>query len=514
MTKPYDRFFGLYHTGLKRLATRVARADADLIVAISRKGPRLLALIDQHSELPSIPWDRCVTEKALPYYQDHELQQRAALLMDDTIIFGSTFAGVGQDLEHLGARVDGVVLSISTEADESVRQSVSSPLVIRPKEIAELIDLEVQAFGLLGLPYDVDHPIIEFNFADVKEGHAQELMSEVPGLEDCTQRWQAAHGTSALSIRCLDLVSQHSLSGHLYGPATIRVFVDSIHNKVRIVPIFCVALRESEIENDTLFQNSPPPLGRLWTLARNQAASAPLGIPRRNRALMNAAHYLASFELGLRWLANTESLCSVDYRVSSLDLALLFGHQLAAQWLPPLMDSLSSIASSDYSASDDTDELFEALHPSDELLALTKDQRGRSFFARANNYLALTTSREPRDALSAILEAQRWSWDEMTREKGPINSTRLDVALTYPAVRTMMELSGVPMSDAGFQNCCNSAIDSGAIVPRYVRISNDQLVWARGSGLVRTCPKTTNCGIGSTTVSGVPRVHLPEPTKR
>ncbi len=473
-------FLSRYQKPITKFVSGIVQSRYDLIVAISRKAPRLLMLVDQFSNTPIVPWEKCVTEKALPFINATTLSGRRIVVVDDTLIFGSTLAGVMDELSLFNADVHSCVLTISRGAHSELARKVEASMKVREDEIAEFIDSEVQSFGSLGTPYDVDHPIIGITSPTPFEPMLADLKSRRDSMHDNTRRWHAASGVTVFNDDAMSEAKVHSLSSYQRGPCQIRIFIDGKQRHLNVVPIYCLSLTESEMLDTTLFDHSPRPLGVLWRSALQATANSPLHRTRRYQALMNAAHYLGSFEFGWRWITEVLKGIEIDTpSVAERDLRLIFGLDMCTGWQRELRSALAGEMPEPGLPTPEWRDTHRVEIES-ELLTLARTSSGSKFLSTVNRYLAHTTGAHARESLAAVLEAQRLVWDESTRSSGRLDSSRLDIALSYPAMKQLLELSGVRLTDALFHDCCNSSIDSGLIVPRYVRTTNDENRWVRG----------------------------------
>lgn len=492
MDRPFNRFVRRHRGGLSEYAGILAGSESELTLAISRKGPRLLLLINQEPDLPAIPLDRCISEKALPFLRPEDIVGQRVLLTDDSVIFGSTYAGIEADLISMGANVERVVLALSKGAHESVASRVRAPIRIEPTAVSEFIDLEIQAFGSLGVPYDIDHPIFRISLGERVESFEGNLRARYPNVQNTTRRWQSAQGVSTLGLLIeKDLHTRHSLASRQCGPAKLRFFVDSRRAAVRVAAIFCLALVEEELTDSSLFARSPAPLGDLWRTLLDATRPSALPIHHRYRSLANAAHYLAGCEIALYWLRNNAELFAGGVaEVSEADVRLLFGPALATV-LTKRMNERLRVLENEVAVDDNwkTDCEFRRFQPSAQVSAIARTKMGREFLRKTTDYFSLTSRSDPMEGIAAIFEAQRWVCDEMTRSQGPLDGRRLDVGLPYPVIRELLEVSGVHISDEEFAECVDKAVDGGTIVPRYGQALDDPTMWVRRARFGENLPR-------------------------
>jgi hypothetical protein len=478
MDQPFDRFFRKYGRALTTYANDLTEKPYDLIVAISRKAPRLLQLINQRTDLPSIEMDNCVCEKALPFIAG-DIAGKDVLLTDDSIIFGSTFARVARELRSSKAKLNTQVLAISNAANESVAFGVNSALRLEATEISEFIDLEIQAFGSLAIPYDVDHPIVSVPLFRKPEEFERELRKRYPKLQDTTCRWQSYYSVRAFGVTP-DGMEFHSLNHRQYGPSRVRFFIDHFRRQVTLVGIFCLCIPEAELEKVDLFSGAPAVVREVWSLLVTQVMKAQIPDERRYRALANAAHYLASFELLVRWLEDNKDWIDRDLAsLSEVDLRLLWGPTIAASITDKLNEFLRVGTKPIMEAIGKQTLPVEVPQPFSEISTLAKTERGSEFLRKTLKYLSVASTENPAENLTALFEAQRWVWDEQTRNQIIPDSDRLEMGLSYNSIEELLQVWGSPVSEDYFAAWRDKAIDHGTIVPRYARAFSQQLVWLR-----------------------------------
>jgi len=471
-----DAFRASYFDALGAYASRFSE-PADLIVAVPRKAPRLLELIHESAELPDIPLELVISDRALPFIPRSELAESRVILTDDTVIYGSTFAGALQTLEDSGARVRPEVLGLSRSANSEVASRLDRvPLRLNESQVHSLIDLEIQAFGSLEVPYDIDHPIVGFELQDDVASICDQLTASHSTVES-TRGWQSENQMRVFTVSIpAGIASQHSLASHQLGPRKLRIFIDEKRQTVRVVGLFCLAMRESELADVTLFSTSSDSIAEAWSDASSTVERAGWSGHHRFRALVGTAHYLASVEVISRWLASDECPFTIGALcLRPFDLHLLFGHQLGDRMKALLERALVE----GFDPTPSSDEKF-AFDPNEESNAILAGPLGEDFDVALREYLAFTHPDDPGDRSHALFNAQRKVYDTHTRLPGDPDPERLLQSLVaIPAVTTLLNRYDCNLTAEQFDRWCDLAIDGGSIVPYYHPSASQHDLWVR-----------------------------------
>lgn len=482
-----ERFSSELERELRGYAERLAVSDTELVVAISRKAPRLLQLIAGSPELPSVDLSRCITEKALPFIARDALDGMRVLLTDDTIVYGSTFAGVHGKLRAAGARVEGEVLAVSDRANRGVTALVGDGASVMDQgHIQRLIDLEIQAFGALAVPYDIDHPILTLPLRGAELDVIERLERSYDDVWRPTNPWHEAHGVTVVSLQVPDEVARaHSQVARRYGPQKLRLFVDTRRRAVRAVAIFALGVEESALRDPGLFDRAPEPMRLAWRTLLERVEAGGWGSLDLHRALANAAHYLAGCEALWLWMSgNRLGLRSGEGRLAEMDLRLLFGADAARAVHQPLEQFLVSAerARSLLALRLPRRQPQQPLLDVDaEIAQIERGERGAHFLDRARAYLELAAKDDPADLFHALFSAQRCAYDHATRDSGPADPERLNAGLIpFPVVAPLVRALGGDVDDHDLECFADRAIDGGSIVPHYHRSASRPDLWVRG----------------------------------
>jgi hypothetical protein len=169
--KNVSSFLKNYRTEIVEWAHYV-NSNSKNILAISRKGPRLIEMLHKAGLITGRVLHNTFSEYALPFLgQTDELS-----IIDDSVLYGSTL----NKMLHLSEQylnideknVDIVPIKYSVDTPDKVmnkiNRSISTP--IDTHKTTYYIDSLIASFKSLGKPYDIEHPIvyIQGDFSDIE----------------------------------------------------------------------------------------------------------------------------------------------------------------------------------------------------------------------------------------------------------------------------------------------------------------------------------------------------------
>ena len=463
---------------------RSLEADAPhLVVAIARKAPRLLQLIEAAPELPSPPLGLCVTEKALPFMPREFLQGRSVVLTDDTVIYGATLFRIRQELLEAGMDVSTSVLALSTKANPAVAHLVDNAAIRMPEsDLRVFIDREILAFGALGIPYDIDHTILTASLAHPRQVAAGRYLNTKSDALEVTQSWQRENGVRVITAPIPDSVlSRHSQRRRQLGPRKLRFFIDGNSGQVRFATIFCLALSNADLTSRDLFRAAPAEISGVWEHLCDAASAGVSDGATKARALASAAHYLASAEAASLWLLrDSQSLIAGEATVNAFDVQLLFGDTAAPFVTRPLQDLLGSVYGGRVLGTADAAEPGVKLDAAAEVEALRATPRGARLNKALADHLQHVPHNDPNELADAIFNAQRLFYDMANEDSEDLAGVRLSQSLIpFVAIPALLAAHCAAVSKSDFDRWCDIAIDAGSIVPYYHESASVPGLWVR-----------------------------------
>ena len=151
-----------YGSKLEKLGHLLAETSGP-VVAISRKGPRLLELAARENLIPKAILERVTSERALALDLSSATGLGSLVVFDDICIFGSTFRRIADvATEVFGeSRVRGALFAVGSQArEENIRLATHRVFGLPADHFCQFINSEIAAFNALDKPYDIDHPIL------------------------------------------------------------------------------------------------------------------------------------------------------------------------------------------------------------------------------------------------------------------------------------------------------------------------------------------------------------------
>lgn len=335
----------------------MVRYQPDLIIAISRKGPRLLELMRKLGiGLPDCP---ITTELACNFIPADELAGKRVLVFDDITIVGSQVARLREILKRQFPKTSFVFQSFCVDDHWYVFDlaRLDLPAEPLPTEQASLFcTSQVRTFRLLNRPYSVDFPILQ---GKATTRTLWPHLSSVPWLESCdvTTDFQHEAGLESVSSllispfsACIQAEVLHQAAQQevrrLSGvPAKLRSYFNRETEELNLVPMVrLVVSSEFFRQHRSLFSNSLPAANRLIELVWNSARDT-----ERDLALYTSTNYLLSYVMGrilaerLAHLAGSPAIELPREHLSKTDLILLFGPSLAMHATQILQDLDSEV---------------------------------------------------------------------------------------------------------------------------------------------------------------------------
>ena len=244
------RFVMLYEQQLLQWAKSLERRKG-LIVAIARKGPRLIEALAKFGLIDSSILKWVISERALPFISYDTPQ---IIVSDDHICWGSTFDKVINTIQSHPAissnnvEVLGIPFAVSEGAKEAYIEKLSDYFIkIKTDEVPPFVSNQMNLFRLLGKPYDIEHPIltIEGDFSNIGN-----VLSIIDTLKDYLNGF-SVDISSIVPIKAGSIKSNAwsivYANNTANGDATdglnkLRIYLDSNNRAIRIAAIRQIAI--------------------------------------------------------------------------------------------------------------------------------------------------------------------------------------------------------------------------------------------------------------------------------
>jgi hypothetical protein len=168
--------FVRYNELLKRTGEHLHSLKPSSIIALARKGPRLLQIMNELGiHLPEVP---IIADPALDFVSSDELGSRP-VIFDDVTVVGTSLFRLQQRLQtefNLHSTVVAVLADTANFHPQLVDDYWCAGQA-SPAETQQFSSELIRTIPLLGLPYDLDHPIFTFDRPQGEEVFAHLLQT-------------------------------------------------------------------------------------------------------------------------------------------------------------------------------------------------------------------------------------------------------------------------------------------------------------------------------------------------
>lgn len=447
-----------------------AHPDA-LIVAIARKGPRLLELLHEHDICPRSVWSRVTTEKAIPLLAERPTK---LILVDDCVTFGSTFVRVVHEIEatvrtwptapqvicHPYAVGEGV-------RSDHARFVDTKELVLSSNEIGGFVCAELDALQTLGLPLDLEHPTAFCTLrVPLDPGSLRHLVEDIalknrlesvlvkppPGVTECLPD----SGDRVISWSLFDPATSHRIRKLrvYWNPATPSLVV-----LCAMFPTFAsLDTAQSSLSNSLL--------GDAWRVLQPLTCDFGSVQSDQKRSLIVLANYFGAIPLlaeAIRSISAVSELSHTRFPRRE-DLALLVGPKLAN-----VMDHQLGAALRGFVCQLDSDRPHISSEPiavGDSVFGIVPEGRLRPYTDALER--RLDSAECVYDLIESVFAAQHEAIELPTRNETS-GDARLDFGLTFSQLLSIVERHGPKPAPLGtFHAALDGLVDQGSIVPRYL----------------------------------------------
>lgn len=227
----------------------VAANNPGIVVALARGAVRLI----QMTRPSSLEGIELVSNHALPFYSDDELRGRRVLLVDDSVIFGSTMAAVYHQLTEKGATVDCASFAVDRNVfygEDRPKPSKYSYLPLSCKERLESSEIRKHHAAIVRnvtanpLDYNLDFATVVVHVENLSKWDVPYLISRISTLPCVQEEFEVTSSISAnrsiyrhtfyLTTQCEDVVASGQLEW--CAPPKIRLVVAPEYNLLLFTP--------------------------------------------------------------------------------------------------------------------------------------------------------------------------------------------------------------------------------------------------------------------------------------
>lgn len=312
LTTASDSFLKKYKDLLLSISDTCHKEKPDYILALSRKAPRLIELMRfwgiWKEEIPII------SEKALDFMSQEELEGKKIIIFDDIIISGTTIQDL---LSKLAKKYDAKLKVVSVAID---KETIAVPKDDKggytfvskgqkfPIDYKVALDMNeryvfcselVRSFVFLNKPYDVDHSIFH-NLVDPDTILRLLTQSEQDEPYNLTTVYQSNNGLKRYTFIPADMSKMSSLFNSIFitdvNPkiSKVRAYYNERTRKLVLAPIVTFRIRKNHILRDGIFTVHFSWCNDLINRARKFLGAQNIAMP-----LYRLMWYIASYLFGL-----------------------------------------------------------------------------------------------------------------------------------------------------------------------------------------------------------------------
>lgn len=487
MTELIDR----YGEALEVLLKDIFEQRPRYIVALARKGPRLLDLCQLTSLAKYLDPSKLLSDRSLAFLQPDQIKNATVCILDDIAIYGSSLKYVTGVVTRLGGTPLPYALAINRDQINTDLVSPKYALGLNFVQASTFNNLLARAIGTLCKPFDTDHPIATLQLKRPQGDVLRDLRSlnqygaRVREIgEDCSSN---GYGVKKIVVDLPPELSDSSMlnpaSTTASGISKIRFYITQ--SRICVVPMF---LFEWQPTNGMPFSDSSPSIAlQLWRELKTFMVDSTFVSPDdtldwKSYRLYAVAHYVAALACLARvWesLGLTSTLGSSlrDLEWDQSDLQYSFGPVLSEKMVSTirhfLSDSLKDEASGTVAALAAWNNSWSnGSSLSLESNALYKDIRsgldGTSF-----------SNKTPCEAISEIFNLTYLHHERKERRLRIDRERRLSVGFSPEEIKAMLKSKSVAFTDSDISAAIDTLVDSGSIVPVFVDTQVPASCWRR-----------------------------------
>lgn len=331
----------------------LSKEEETLVIAMSRKMPRLLKWIIQKEKLSLAKHVTIITEHAIPFCVD-ELKKKRIIVIDDAIYYGTTIENVVENIAWCTGRNDIAIAPIIKRKDTREFQygSLSVKNELSEEDIPFYTTHNAANIMSLGIPMDMEYPILSFKRNKHEFSSIQNMKRYLEGAFTGKETYSIEHQiydkrqrkyTNFISFSIL-LDSQKRNADF----SKLRLYI--LENEVQIVAYSPFVISEKQLEQHPKSIKFETALNDIWNILFTKAQSYEKGIDnltnpaqkdimqteykyRQQRSLVVSANYLESFRTLLQHKNKIEQFLenagfSKNPNINIQDLKFLFGNEL------------------------------------------------------------------------------------------------------------------------------------------------------------------------------------------
>jgi hypothetical protein len=486
---------------------------SDTVVAISRKGPRLIELMAREGFLSKSVLSRVIAEQALPFLTQND--NAGFVVVDDAMTYGTTFDRIYRLTEQANIRCGGdslkptgIPFAVCKKANEEHRKLAAKYFLnLEPDQIASFVNNEMLAFRLLGKPYDIEHPMLTWtgDFTDeYKLEAALQDVTELLGGQKTNIDTLVPTVAGNVPVRCWTILLPTDSRSNLYPRADfgkLRIYLNPEKNRLLVAAMRPLSLSKADM--DSLGEILPAPLNHLWCEAAGMIVTKDDTEAERHMAIAGSRSLAmwANFLFAVVFLRDVKATFLEAFENTTPQPQMLGPHREDLQYLigPDLCRRAESsfsqflecvdvnLTPASYPLFDHTAEIMEERIPPE-----YEEDYKKKLPSLIDKAL------EVNDVLQTIFYTQHTDIELISRigNDNIDDDERLEFGVTYSKLCQTVMNRFPDAIEIDIHECFDKLIDDGAIVPRYLDMASPgkSAIWARtfrvGEGAVQKAAQT------------------------
>ncbi|MBF0133296.1 MAG: hypothetical protein HQL75_12010 [Magnetococcales bacterium] len=496
---PKTSFVNTHFKALTEWASYIAQHEG-LILAISRKGPRLLELLIQEGVLSPSVQHYIITERALPFMLE---ERRDLMILDDLVAHGTTFQRIRVAAKQLMTRIGKITncpFAVCDGAMPEVQDIIDASFkVLQPSQNAGFVHEQLQALQWLGCPFDIEYPTVTY------QGNFQDVTALEQTLAAFATNIGATWTSNPVSLALVDgvtvlhkwtiLLADGPLPDFAEQPQfrKLRIYLSHDRQRLSMMGIAPSAMNPTRLLQDAM----PDAFLPFWMPAQHvltermerlkndpiQDQSVALGRDMTLRSLVTFANYLRV--LGLLRLAARDldrrlinQFGDVLFQATNIkELRYLIGPQLA-EVISPAIASFFSVETDPSALHGMTERKKQDLKDVIVYPPGIDDGRKDCFQKEFAEHAAWTNGSE--DVMRTLFHTQSMVLERPLRNLvGHQAHMRLDFGVSFDFLQAQVQQRHPQVSLACIHASLDRLVDDGVAVPRFMPIPNRDGTWHR-----------------------------------
>ena len=449
--------------------------NAKNILAISRKGPRLIEILHEAGFINNRVFHNTFSEHALPFLGE----MTELTIVDDSVFYGSTVNKIlhlsEQYLKIDREKVDIVPVRYSEDTPDVVKNRIKrnvSVSIDKHKTMHHIRSL-ISSFKSLGKPYDIEHPItyLRGDFGDtellkVKLEEVNDSISQYPLIVNDSDNFCPPSYTMLLNSEGTSDSSDFS---------KFRIYVNAELTRLAIVPISLTTISNDDTEN--LCEIIDPVFVNIWEMVCEAVNRTDEPECLSKHSLVVFANYLNSLGLLLsRMPLFGRYFNQKEMSIDVFDLQILLGAKLANSIASELNDLIVKEFDGKpiESIQKPTGCVKKAVFPTEHEVEYNGFLKNRISTLRLLN--------DEFEIINMIFVAQHYKVDMPSRNGNQYdNPARLEFGVSLQYIVDRVQEIKSDYSIINVHSALDKLIDCGTIVPKYVNVSaqENQVIWRR-----------------------------------